>query len=352
MKIDYLIVGQGLAGSLLAWQLLARGKRVLVVDRDETDTSSKVAAGLVNPIAGARFHIPPGLEERLQFARKFYWEREEELQDQFYHHVRMIRLFRNQEERDRWEKKKRDGDSFLQQNCLPLEVDESIIPNHHGGFETRGSGWLDVPRFLEHTRQHLLERAAYAIGKVKSRDVAAHEYGVQWKNIFAEGVIFCQGWRGDRNHFFERIPMNPVKGEILKINCPNLIGETRIINKGGWLLPQGNGTFRAGSNYDHGFTDAQPGDRARNEIEQKIRGITNADFHVVGHRAGIRPVIRRSQVIAGSHPKFPRVAFFNGLGSKGVSNGPFYANALAEHLTSGAPLPSECRLSEYFDLTS
>ena len=54
MRTNFLIVGQGLAGSLLAWELLARGKRVFVVDRDEPDTSSKVAAGIVTPITGQR----------------------------------------------------------------------------------------------------------------------------------------------------------------------------------------------------------------------------------------------------------------------------------------------------------
>ncbi|QLH32628.1 MAG: FAD-binding protein [Cyclobacteriaceae bacterium] len=35
MMIDYLIVGQGLAGSCLAWQLVQRGKRVIVIDKPE-----------------------------------------------------------------------------------------------------------------------------------------------------------------------------------------------------------------------------------------------------------------------------------------------------------------------------
>ncbi|HHH13042.1 MAG TPA: FAD-dependent oxidoreductase, partial [Thiolapillus brandeum] len=29
---DFLVLGQGLAGSLLAWRLLRRGRRVLVMD--------------------------------------------------------------------------------------------------------------------------------------------------------------------------------------------------------------------------------------------------------------------------------------------------------------------------------
>ena len=74
MKVDYLIVGQGLAGSLLAWQLLERGQRVLVIDRDEPDTCSKVAAGIVSPITGSRIAPSWRINEFLPFAHQFYWK--------------------------------------------------------------------------------------------------------------------------------------------------------------------------------------------------------------------------------------------------------------------------------------
>ncbi len=51
---DFLIVGQGLAGSLLAWELMQRGAKVLIVDNGMPN-ASQVAAGLINPITGMRF---------------------------------------------------------------------------------------------------------------------------------------------------------------------------------------------------------------------------------------------------------------------------------------------------------
>ena len=52
--MDVVVVGQGFAGTALAWQLRWRGASVLVVDRGDPDTASKVAAGLLTPmIAGA-----------------------------------------------------------------------------------------------------------------------------------------------------------------------------------------------------------------------------------------------------------------------------------------------------------
>jgi len=52
--VDFLIVGQGLAGSLMAWELMQRGKTVLIVDNG-LENASRVAAGLINPVTGMRF---------------------------------------------------------------------------------------------------------------------------------------------------------------------------------------------------------------------------------------------------------------------------------------------------------
>jgi flavin-dependent dehydrogenase len=52
-----LIVGQGLAGTALAWRLWERGVPFVVVDRDEAVTCSKIAAGLVTPITGMRLNL-------------------------------------------------------------------------------------------------------------------------------------------------------------------------------------------------------------------------------------------------------------------------------------------------------
>ena len=47
---DYLIIGQGIAGTTLAHQLLIEGHKVIVVDNNPDTSSSKIASGLWNPI--------------------------------------------------------------------------------------------------------------------------------------------------------------------------------------------------------------------------------------------------------------------------------------------------------------
>lgn len=347
VNTDFLIVGQGLAGSLLAWHLLEAGRRVLVVDRDEDDTSSKVAAGLVTPLAGSRFHLPDGLGERLDYARSFYWRLEERSGRPLFHHRRIIRLFRGEDEARLWRDRLADGHPRYDRFHAPLVLEPGRLHAPFGGFEMKEGGWLDVPAFLEYTRQVLLERASYAIASLNPDDLSVGPSGVQWKNVSAAGVIFCQGWRGAQNRFFDWIPMRPTGGDILDLEIPELAGDPRIVNAGGWLLPLGGSRFRAGATYHHG-APAPPLEMAREEILAKIAILTPALPRVTGHRRALRPTIRRSQVFVGTHPARPCLAYFNGLGSKGTLNGPWHAKILAGHLLHGTPLPAECDVRVQF----
>lgn len=340
MKVDYLIVGQGLAGSLLSWAILERGHRILVVDRDEEITSSKVAAGLVTPFTGSKFQLTPAFEERLQFAKRFYWDLEEMTGARFFHHTPIIKLFREEQEKEAWERRSSSRVEEIRSYHEPLTLERGLLRDEHGGFVMKGGGWLHVPAFLEATRQHLLERAAYAIGRVDSEDLKATETGARWKNVEAKQVIFAEGWMAEKNPLFDWLKMSNALGDILEVRAPALASLDNIVNRGGWLLPLGEGRFRTGSNYRHHVEKVRPDEKGRKEILEKWKSITPHPAEVIQHESAIRPIIRRSQIFCGIHPTLPHVGFFNGLGSKGVVNGPWFADRYVSHLEGQADLPA------------
>ena len=49
---DLLIVGQGLAGTCLAWRLWDRGVKFTIADQGGKSASSMVAAGMMSPVTG------------------------------------------------------------------------------------------------------------------------------------------------------------------------------------------------------------------------------------------------------------------------------------------------------------
>ena len=68
-NVDYMIVGQGLAGSLVACLLEMQRKRVLVIDNAHRTAASMAAAGIMNPITGKRLNRPFLVDQLLQFNR-------------------------------------------------------------------------------------------------------------------------------------------------------------------------------------------------------------------------------------------------------------------------------------------
>ncbi|MEY3190936.1 MAG: hypothetical protein RIS10_1053, partial [Pseudomonadota bacterium] len=71
MTIDFLIIGQGLAGSLLAWELINRGCNVIIVDNGK-ENASQIAAGLINPVTGMRFVKSTNVDDLLPTAKQCY----------------------------------------------------------------------------------------------------------------------------------------------------------------------------------------------------------------------------------------------------------------------------------------
>ena len=102
---DCLIIGQGLAGSLLARELIAMKQRVLVVDDYHQSSSSTVAGGLINPVTGKRLTLQPGIDYLLPAAQRLYRTIEQKARRHFFYPLPMLRIFQDEEERGYFERR-------------------------------------------------------------------------------------------------------------------------------------------------------------------------------------------------------------------------------------------------------
>ena len=319
--IDYLVVGQGLAGTVFAWRAIERGKRVLVVDWEDEITSSKVAAGIVNPVTGAKLKRSWRFEEFWPVARDFY----RKCEAGGWSERPLIRLFRDSEQAASWPDQQ-----------LPDDFDQTQFDCRFGGFEAAESGRLDVAEFLRQSRERFVEMNSYRQGEIRDPN-----------EVEARVVVFCQGFEGARNPLFSKVPLRPGKGEILDLRIPNL-DEPRIVNRGKWLLKLEGSNFQAGSNFAWDDLSLEPTEAGRAEIENGLREMLKIEFEVTGARAAIRPMGFHGKPRLGRHPELPNLAFFNGLGSKGVLLAPFFARQLLDHLEDGKPLDSEVDIAQFW----
>jgi len=336
---EFVVVGQGLAGTAVAWQLRRRGRRFLVIDRGDPHAASRVAAGLITPYTGRRVARTWNLDHCFNIAMGYYRHSQAETGETFFHHAPALRLFADAAERD-----------VARGKVDPTRFDRGINPAWfaapHGGFDLTPAARLDAPRFLDAYRTCFQEHhASRAFDLDPAADVEPTAAGVRLPRlgITAGWVIFCEGAAGVGNPWFPTVPYNPAKGEVLTLRVPGL-GETRPVHRGVWLAPQGGDVFLAGSTYDRDDLTPAPTAAGRAAIEAGLHEFLTLPFEVLGHRAGVRPVLRTTKPMLGVHPTHRRLAVLTGLGSKGALYAPTYGAMLVDHLTDGRPIAPEVSL--------
>ena len=103
-KFDFIIVGQGLAGTLLAHDLIEANKSVLIIDANLKASASRVAAGLINPISMKRCILAmPSYYLTKCLDRFLYLEKK--LDSRFLKLKPLLRLFDSIETNNKWKDK-------------------------------------------------------------------------------------------------------------------------------------------------------------------------------------------------------------------------------------------------------
>jgi len=336
MQHRFLIIGQGLAGTALAWRLWERGVPFLIVDPHETITCSKVAAGLLTPITGMRLNLSWRVAELMPEAQMFYRALEDKLGVSFYHELPHVRLFKEAREIALWEKRKHlpEYQAWLAKND-PL-ADDAIFHNAMGGFVQKGSGWLNTALYLEASRLFFKQHECLRQGFIAESDLDLRKEGLVWQGESFSQAVLCRGWKEQQGRYFSWLPFDCARGVIARLEADISHADHRIYNRGGWLLPIGQDRWRAGSTYEFDFD--RPLEESLPELQVKLNKLLKVPFRLQDAQAGMRPILKRRNAALGRHPGHPQLAVFNGLGSKGAMKSPMLSRLLVDHLLSHTPL--------------
>lgn len=341
---DHLIIGQGIAGSVLALTLLKRGKNILVIDDDHTSHSSLVAAGLVNPVVPKRLTPTWKAAELIPFARIFYREAEQLLNTSFYHDREMVKPFGDENEKQFWQKQA----SGEMREYLSDEVTEFLpgfFYNEQGCGRIKQVANLDTAAFLKAVKDHLVSKKAFMLDEFDHGQLSISN-GVSYKGISSKHITFCEGYRATANPYFHGLPFGLTKGEVLTVKIKDLDMRT-VVNKGVFVLPIENELFRVGATYRWNNMNEEATDDARAELLQKLEKILKVPYEIIDQKAGVRPTVKDRRPLIGVHPEHPFVSIFNGLGSKGVMIAPYYALHFTDHLDHNIPLDPEVDIARF-----
>ena len=347
MDIDFIVVGQGLAGSLLSDQLIQGGYTVRIFDYGGANASS-IAAGLYNPITGKRWVKTWKADDLFPYLGEYYSRLQMEYRVPFYFPRPLYRLFDSRKEQNDWFSiDQSELASLFVERVVPGPELPGVLHDPYGGLYVRNAGNIQAGILLDAMKNKWMENDTLIRERFDENKLSFVQGKIDYNGLRAGRIIYCNGLASRLSRYFSILPFNPVKGEILAVEIDEAI--PFIINKGISVIPEQGTLFKAGSTYEWDNLDPGTSAAARREILTKLKELLRVPVKIVDQVAGIRPATRDRRPFIGWHPRVPNIGIFNGFGSKGVSLIPWLADRFIRHMESGDEPDPEINILRYFN---
>ncbi len=348
-EVDLLVIGQGLAGSALAMRALQRNYKVLVMDEPGRNITSRVAAGLFNPVTGRKMSKTWLADELFPSLHRYYTEVEQLTGERFFYPMPIYRAFGSAEEQNEWMGKSAGDayDAYIDSVSTGPAFGDNVN-DRQGGMTLKQCGYLDTQRYLDAVREHLTTRAGYIehrFDPLKLEIGLTHvRYGA--RPVRARKIVFCQGVHGASNPWFGTLPVRSLKGEFLTIQCE--LENSVILNRGVYMVPgPWVGEWRVGATFNRDDHQPDASAWARQELTRKLEDLIRLPYRVTGQQWGFRPTTPDRRPLLGAHPKHESLIIFNGLGTKGVSLAPYFSEVLIRWMEGDGMINKEADLSRF-----
>ncbi|WGD33653.1 FAD-binding oxidoreductase [Olleya sp. YS] len=345
MKVDYIIVGCGLAGISFAEKLKSNNKSFVVFD-DNSQQSSIVAGGLYNPVTLKRFTPVWKSEKQLDLALPVYQKLEKDLKIQLDYKIAVKRRFASIEEQNDWfSRSDRPGLKPFLNTTLSENNNPKIKAEFKLG-EVLQTGRIDTKLLIKKYRQALSKNELFITNRFDYDKLIMDDNGIQYKNIRAKHIIFAEGFGVKRNPFFNQLPLQGSKGQLLTIHAPDL-NLDYVLKSSVFIIPLGDNMYRIGATYEQNDKTNKTTQEAKELLLNRLKTFTDFDFEVVNHVAGVRPTVKDRKPLVGRHQTHNNVYVLNGMGSRGVMIAPYIANQLYNCIENNTPLDSEIDCSRF-----
>lgn len=344
-KVDYIVVGCGLASIAFCEQLRAFDKSFVVFD-DGSQKSSMVAAGLYNPVILKRFSEVWKAKEQLEIALTLYAKLEDDLNIKVDHKLQILRRFASIEEQNLWfnASDKPTLEPYLSTQLL--KNTNSYIDASFGFGEVLHTGRIDTATLISSYKAFLQLNNSLENQAFLHSDIHFKEDVIQYEVYNAKHIVFAEGFGVKKNPFFNTIPLNGTKGEVLTIKASDLKIDYAI-KSSVFIIPMGNDLYTVGATYNWEDKSNIPTDEAKSELVSKLKTFIKCDFEVVKHVAGIRPTVKDRRPLVGRHQEYQNLYVLNGLGTRGVMIAPYVAKKLFNFIEKNQPLDLEIDVNRF-----
>jgi glycine/D-amino acid oxidase-like deaminating enzyme len=344
--IDYIIVGSGIAGVCFSELSLQNNKSIIVFDNN-SQPSSKIAGGMYNPVILKRFSVVWKAKEQLLLSKSFYSFLEQKLKVKFDYSIPVYRKFVSVEEQNNWfhAADKPILADFLSNTLLPNTY--SSINAAFGFGKVTQTGYLDTKVLTAEYAKYLSSISVLSNESFDYKALCFEDEFVSYNGIKAKHIIFAEGFGLHANPFFNDLPLDGTKGELLLIKAPNLKLDV-IINSGVFIIPIGDDLYKVGATYDWSDKTNAATEKGKQELLEKLNDVITCEYEIMEHFAGVRPTVKDRRPLVGTHFKYKNVHILNGLGTRGVMFGPYLSNELFQNIEKNTPLDTEIDIQRFY----
>ncbi len=287
------------------------------------------------------------IDEFLPQTLSTYRELEGKLDRKFLFPKTILRLIASEDEIRLFTRKKADNETETHIGEIYNDLPVSGLNNSFGACEILDGGNLDTAIFLNAFRKYLIEENLFLKEKFDYASLIHHEDHISYKDIKANKIIFADGYKAaSENPYFNYLPFNLVKGEILTVEIPGLSDEY-IYNKSMLLTPMENNIFKAGGTYEWDDLSENTTEKGLSELVTKLEEMIMLPYKILTHHAGVRPAVKDRRPLLGIHPHYKNIGIFNGMGTKGVLLAPPMAENFVDYLEGKAEIIKEADVQRY-----
>jgi len=344
-NVDYIIVGLGLAGIHFCDVLQKKNKSYVVID-DASQHSSIVAGGLYNPVILKRFTEAWKADEQLQLALPIYKRFEQMLNVKLDYKIPVRRLFNSIEEQNNWfiASDKPNLSKFLSESVI-TNTNKSVEASFGYG-EVNQTGRIDTKILIETYKKHLVDQNVFINEPFDYDNLIEEQDHIRYKDIQTSHIVFAEGFGLKQNPFFNNLPLDGTKGELLIISAPELKIDF-VLKSSVFLIPLEDDLYIVGATYEWNDKTNIVTQKAKDELLKKLDSFINCDYKVIDQVAGMRPTVVDRRPLVGRHEKHQNMYVLNGLGTRGVMIAPYVAQQLYNFIENKEPLDKEISIERF-----
>ena len=267
----------------------------------------------------------------------FYEKLEQKFKMKFDDKFLIKKVFKSIEDQNNWF-------SALDNSKLTPFLDEKLDKNNYSGVisefnfgNVKEAGRVDTKKLVETYRNYLRQKSNIKFEQFEHQKVKFNEDELKYKGITANRIVFCEGFGMKQNLFFNYLPLNEVKGELITIYAPDL-DINFLLKSSLFVLPLGNHHYKVGATFNWKDKTSNPSEEGKEELVEKLKKVINVKYKIIEQTAGVRPTVKDRRPLVGKHPAYPNLIILNGLGTRGVMIAPIIAKQLFYHLENGTEL--------------